>query len=88
MLLTSSFLESTVEASKRELEVDWDQFYPLLEEILKRVPQLKDTYLESLINTPIAFSPDAKWILGEAPEVNSFHKSCISCQSSESIKFS
>lgn len=58
-----------MEANKRELEVDWDQFFPLLQEILKRVPQLNDTQLESLINTPIAFSPDCKWILGEAPEV-------------------
>lgn len=58
-----------MEASKRELEVDWDQFYPLLQEILRRVPQLNDSYLESLINTPEAFSPDCKWILGEAPEV-------------------
>lgn len=58
-----------MEANKRELEVDWDNFYPLLEEILKRIPHLNNTELESLINTPIAFSPDCKWILGEAPEV-------------------
>lgn len=58
-----------MEANKRELEVDWDQFYPLLQEILHRVPQLNDSHLESLINTPEAFSPDCKWILGEAPEV-------------------
>lgn len=63
------YLHSQVEANKRELDVDWDQFYPLLQEILKRVPQLNETYLESLINTPEAFSPDCKWILGEAPEV-------------------
>lgn len=58
-----------MEANKRELDVDWDQFYPLLQEILRRIPQLNETYLESLINTPEAFSPDCKWILGEAPEV-------------------
>lgn len=59
-----------MEANKRELEVDWDQFYPLLQEILHRVPKLNESYLESLINTPEAFSPDCKWILGEAPEVS------------------
>lgn len=63
-------VNSLVEANKRELDVDWDHFYPLLQEILKRVPQLNDSYLESLINTPEAFSPDCKWILGEAPEVS------------------
>lgn len=62
-----------MEANKRELDVDWDQFFPLLQEILRRVPQLNETYLESLINTPEAFSPDCKWILGEAPEVNKLH---------------
>lgn len=41
-----------MEANKRELDVDWDQFYPLLLEILRRVPQLNETYLESLINSP------------------------------------
>lgn len=58
-----------MEANKRELDVDWDQFYPVLQEILRRVPGLNDSYLESLINSPEAFSPDCKWILGEAPEV-------------------
>lgn len=46
----------SVEANKRELDVDWDQFYPLLLEILRRVPQLNETYLESLINSPGKYS--------------------------------
>lgn len=58
-----------VEAIKRELQVDWDQFYPMLQEILKRVPSLSQVELESLINTPETFSPDCKWIIGESPEV-------------------
>lgn len=58
-----------VEAYKRELIVDWDQFYPMLQEILKRVPSLKQVELESLVNAPETFSPDCKWIVGETPEV-------------------
>lgn len=41
----------------------------MLMEILKRVPYLNEIQMERLINTPEAFSPDCKWILGEAPEV-------------------
>lgn len=59
-----------MEANKRELPVDWDYFYPSLQEILKRMPTLNETFLEHLINSPEAFSPDCKWILGEAPEVS------------------
>lgn len=65
-----------MEANKRELDVDWDQFYPLLQEILRRVPQLNETYLETVINTPEAFSPDCRWILGEAPEVRQQQITC------------
>lgn len=51
------------------MPVDWDHFHVLLEQLLKRVPSLKDALLEQLCNGPEAFSPDCKWILGESPEV-------------------
>lgn len=54
----------------RELPADWDHFHVLLEQILKRVPSLKEAKLERLCNGPEAFSPDCKWILGESPEVS------------------
>lgn len=67
---TSLFVvHNTVAANQRVLPVDWDQFYPLLQEILKRMPILKNVFLENLTNTPEAFSPDCKWIIGETPEV-------------------
>lgn len=53
----------------RKLDVDWDHFHPLLEELIRRVPLLEDTNLEQLTNGPEAFSPDCRWILGESPEV-------------------
>lgn len=55
----------------RERPVDWDHFYPLLKELLRRVPLLSDTHLDALKNGPEAFSPDCRWIIGEAAEVNS-----------------
>lgn len=54
------------------MPVDWDHFHVLLEQLLKRVPSLKDALLEQLCNGPEAFSPDCKWILGESPEVKGF----------------
>lgn len=63
------FIPISASSDSREATVDWDHFYPLLQQILKRVPLLKNTYLENLTNGPEAFSPDCKWILGEAPEV-------------------
>lgn len=60
--------------TEREQPVDWDHFHVLLEQLLKRVPSLKDASLERLCNGPEAFSPDCKWILGESPEVSvEFH---------------
>lgn len=55
--------------TEREQPADWDHFHVLLEQLLKRVPSLKDASLERLCNGPEAFSPDCKWILGESPEV-------------------
>lgn len=59
-----------VSAELRTLHADWDHFYPLLQELIKRVPILRDTNLEGLTNGPEAFSPDCRWILGESPEVS------------------
>ena len=53
----------------RQLPEDWDHFHVLLEEMLHRIPILGSTTLDRLVNGPEAFSPDCKWILGEAPEV-------------------
>lgn len=33
------------------------------------MPMLTEATLEKLYNGPEAFSPDCKWIIGEAPEV-------------------
>lgn len=57
---------------ERQLPEDWDHFHVLLEQLLHRVPSLKGAILDRLCNGPEAFSPDCKWIVGEAPEVIRF----------------
>lgn len=68
-MLTFQFFTKTESMTDREQPVDWDHFHILLEQLLKRVPSLRDASLERLCNGPEAFSPDCKWILGESPEV-------------------
>lgn len=55
------------------IKPDYDQFAELLEEILHRVPAFKDAELVRLANLPEIFSPDARWILGEAPEIQNYY---------------
>lgn len=52
---------------------DWDHFHVLLQQLLKRVPTLSQAILHKLCNGLEAFSPDCKWIVGEAPEVSLLH---------------
>lgn len=42
----------------------------LFEQMLHRVPSFGTAVLDRLCNGPEAFSPDCKWIVGEAPEVS------------------
>lgn len=63
------FLYMTDSPDMRILPEDWDQFHFLLQQMLYRVPTLKQALLEKLCNGPESFSPDCKWILGESAEV-------------------
>lgn len=64
------FLESM---DKRFLPEDWDHFHILLEQMLHRIPSLGNAVLERLCNGPEAFSPDCRWIVGEAPEIRNYY---------------
>lgn len=55
----------------RQLLADWDHFHILFEQILHRVPALENVTLDKLVNYAETFSPDCKWIVGQAPEVYS-----------------
>ncbi|KAL3275748.1 hypothetical protein HHI36_020494 [Cryptolaemus montrouzieri] len=57
---------------ERNLAENWDHFHVLLEQLLHRIPCLASTVLDRLCNGPEAFSPDCKWIVGEAPEVRNY----------------
>ncbi|ENN70883.1 pyruvate dehydrogenase phosphatase regulatory subunit, mitochondrial [Dendroctonus ponderosae] len=57
---------------ERQLPEDWDHFHVLLEQLLHRVPSLGNAVLDRLCNGPEAFSPDCKWIVGEAPEIRNY----------------
>ena len=63
----------TENITERNLPEDWDHFHVLLEQMLHRIPALGDVRLERLCNGPEAFSPDCKWIVGEAPEVRNYY---------------
>jgi 4-methylaminobutanoate oxidase (formaldehyde-forming) len=54
------------------LPPDWEQFAPLLENAVRRVPALATAEVVRLVHGPEAFTPDGEFILGEAPEVAGF----------------
>lgn len=54
------------------VEVDWDHFQPMLSEMIHRVPGMGGAALDNLSNGPEAFSPDCKWVLGQASEVDNY----------------
>lgn len=58
---------------RRQIKPDYDHFYELLDEILHRAPALKDATFEKLVNVPEVFSPDARWLLGESPEIQNYY---------------
>lgn len=59
-------------SAERELPEDWDHFHILLQQLMRRIPSLGNTILDKLCNGPEAFSPDCKWIVGEAPEIRNY----------------
>jgi 4-methylaminobutanoate oxidase (formaldehyde-forming) len=54
------------------LPEDWDQFQPLMEAAMHRVPALEAAGVKMLLNGPESFTPDGNFILGEAPEVRNY----------------
>ena len=48
----------------KRLAEDWPRFEPLLENAVRRVPQLEEMEVVRLINGPEAFTPDNEFILG------------------------
>ena len=53
-------------------EAHWLHMEPYIKAAQNRLPILKETHIGKLLNTPDAFTPDGKWILGETPEVGKY----------------
>jgi glycine/D-amino acid oxidase-like deaminating enzyme len=51
-----------------ELPEDWDQFALPMSKAIELVPQLERAQIPHFMNGPESFTPDNKFILGEAPE--------------------
>jgi len=58
--------------NNRLLPPDWEQFAPLMENAVRRIPALAHAEVVRLVHGPEAFTPDGEFILGEAPEVRGF----------------
>ena len=59
-----------------QLPEDFEHFEPILEHAMHRVPLLEQAGIRTFFNGPESFTPDTRYILGEAPEVRSFYLAC------------
>jgi len=53
-------------------EEHWIHFTPYIQSAMHRLPILKEAQYDFLLDTPDAFTPDGRWILGETPEVGNY----------------
>ena len=51
---------------------DFDHFLPILEKATARLPVLETTGIQTFFNGPESFTPDDRYLLGEAPELKNF----------------
>jgi glycine cleavage system T protein len=59
-----------------ELPEDWDHFMPILEDAMLRIPALERTGIRKFFCGPESFTPDDRYLLGEAPELAGFFVAC------------
>ncbi|HHZ78410.1 MAG TPA: FAD-dependent oxidoreductase, partial [Candidatus Lambdaproteobacteria bacterium] len=52
---------------------DWDHFEPAMLNAMHRIPKLEDAGIHTFFNGPESFTPDDRYILGEAPELSNFY---------------
>ena len=51
---------------------DWEHFEPSMMNAIHRMPKLEDAGIQTFFNGPESFTPDNRYILGEAPELKKF----------------
>ena len=56
-----------------ELPEDFDHFTPILEHAIMRAPILETAGIRTFFNGPESFTPDNRYMLGEAPELKNFY---------------
>ncbi len=56
-----------------QLPEDFDHFEPILEQAVARVPLLAEAGIHTFFNGPESFTPDDRYLLGEAPELKNFY---------------
>lgn len=54
------------------LPEDWDHFAPILEAATNRMPLFQTAGIHTFFNGPESFTPDDRYYLGEAPEVQGY----------------
>ncbi len=55
-----------------QLADDFDHFEPVLEAAMRRLPALQDAGVQLFFNGPESFTPDDRYLLGPAPELENF----------------
>jgi 4-methylaminobutanoate oxidase (formaldehyde-forming) len=51
---------------------DQEHLLPIFEQAMHRIPKLAETGIQLFLNGPESFTPDDRYILGEAPELRNF----------------
>ena len=56
-----------------QFKEDWDHFEPAMLNAIHRIPILEDAGIQTFFNGPESFTPDDRYVLGEAPELKNFY---------------
>ena len=85
-MLVGSFERSAVPWGQNGIPLDFafeeieghldEQFMPILEQAIKRVPMLQEVGWRSFFCGPESFTPDGQFHIGEAPELKGFYVAC------------
>ena len=59
-----------------ELPEDLEHIGPVLELAMQRVPALQNVGIRKFFNGPESFTPDDRWMMGEAPYLRGFYMLC------------
>ncbi len=59
-----------------QLPEDVEHFAPILEKAIRRLPILETAGIQTFFNGPESFTPDGRWLMGEAPELDRFYLLC------------